>query len=187
MPSVNLTNVIWAMISDKVCWPNRYPDLSAGSHRRRGRQDHVRLVGFHAAVWNGHIVILWVVSRCLLHRFCLLIIPISYAVAHTVSCFICSLTYTPCADCAGVEYINITMYENQTDPEIPPANSTDVIIVNIQSINDPPIPVAAYNGKLLLKQDVTEPIVVCTCILCSLIIKGRLGKHLRYKFNPCPV
>lgn len=105
--------------------------------------------------------------------------------AHSVSCFICSLTYTPCADCAGVEYINITMYENQTDPEIPPANSTDVIIVNIQSINDPPIPVAAYNGKLLLQQDITEPIVVC--IMYSLIFKRRLGKHLWYKFNPYPV
>lgn len=74
--------------------------------------------------------------------------------------FAFSLTYTPCRDCAGVEYLNITMYENQTDPEIPPANSTDVIIINIQSINDPPIPFAAYNGKLLLMDDITEPIVV---------------------------
>lgn len=70
------------------------------------------------------------------------------------------LTYTPCRDCAGVEYLNITMYENQADPEIPPANSTDVIIVNIQFINDPPIPFAAYNGKLLLMDDITEPIVI---------------------------
>lgn len=74
--------------------------------------------------------------------------------------FAFSLTYTPCRDCAGMEYLNITMYENQTDPEIPPANSTDVIIINIQSINDPPIPFAAYNGKLLLMDDITEPIVV---------------------------
>lgn len=80
--------------------------------------------------------------------------------------FAFSLTYTPCRDCAGVEYLNITMYENQTDPEIPPANSTDVIIINIQSINDPPIPFAAYNGKLLLMDDITEPIVVGILFIC---------------------
>lgn len=68
------------------------------------------------------------------------------------------------------------MHENQTDPDIPPSNSTDAIIITILSINDPPVLFASYNGKSLLHADATEPVVVCTIFQCiiniSLVTNG---------------
>lgn len=72
-----------------------------------------------------------------------------------------SLIYTPCQDCSGAEYINITMYEEQSDPDIPPANTTDVITVKIEPVNDPPIIFLFHNGQPILHDDPTEPITVC--------------------------
>lgn len=75
--------------------------------------------------------------------------------------FAFSLIYTPCQDCSGVEYINITMYEEQRDPDIPPANATDMITVNIEPVNDPPLIFLFHKGQSILHDDPTEPITVC--------------------------
>lgn len=85
-------------------------------------------------------------------------------IQHIISFFFLfafSLIYTPCQDCSGVEYINITMYEEQRDPDIPPANATDMITVNIEPVNDPPLIFLFHNGQSLLHDDPTEPITVC--------------------------
>lgn len=147
---------------------DRYSELPACGDGWRGRQNPIRSTGFHSTVWKCQPDVQWIVSSIIVQNLkkimimvnCILFCIIILFFHTCLILFAFSLTYTPCRDCAGVEYLNITMYENQTDPEIPPANSTDVIIINIQSINDPPIPFAAYNGKLLLMDDITEPIVV---------------------------
>lgn len=87
-----------------------------------------------------------------------------FYIQHIISFFFLfafSLIYTPCQDCSGVEYINITMYEEQRDPDIPPANATDVITVNIEPVNDPPLIFLFHNGQSILHDDPTEPITVC--------------------------
>lgn len=53
------------------------------------------------------------------------------------------------------------MYEEQRDPDIPPANTTDVIAVNIEPVNDPPHIFLFNNGQSILHDDPTEPITVC--------------------------
>lgn len=53
------------------------------------------------------------------------------------------------------------MYEEQRDPDIPPANATDMITVNIEPVNDPPLIFLFHNGQSILHDDPTEPITVC--------------------------
>lgn len=87
-----------------------------------------------------------------------------FYIQHIISFFFLfafSLIYTPCQDCSGVEYINITMYEEQRDPDIPSANATDMITVNIEPVNDPPLIFLFHNGQSILHDDPTEPITVC--------------------------
>ena len=68
--------------------------------------------------------------------------------------------YTPCQDCSGVENINITMYEEQRDPDIPAAATEDVLRVNIQAVNDPPVIFLIHDGQSVLHDDPTEPLTV---------------------------
>lgn len=78
--------------------------------------------------------------------------------------------YNPCQDCSGIEYINITMYEEQRDPDIPPANTTDTIIINIQPVNDPPVIFLFHQGVSLLNDDPTEPVNVRSVYLLYCIV-----------------
>ncbi|XP_062596534.1 uncharacterized protein LOC134257978, partial [Saccostrea cucullata] len=67
-------------------------------------------------------------------------------------------SYSPCQDCSGVEYINIVMYE--IDEDIDPQNSSDILEIHIEEVNDPPIVFLLYNGQSILHDDPTEPITV---------------------------
>ncbi|XP_033763071.1 uncharacterized protein LOC117344449 isoform X3 [Pecten maximus] len=70
------------------------------------------------------------------------------------------LYYTPCTDCNGLDYIYITLAELQSDPDIPPENTSVILTVNITEINDPPVIFASQFGDSVLNEDITEPIVL---------------------------
>ena len=94
--------------------------------------------------------------------------------------------YNPCQDCSGIEYINITMYEEQRDPDIPPANTTDTIIINIQLVNDPPVIFLFHQGLSLLNDDPTEPVNVrcLTTVLYSWLFSLLLRLFLSHSITP---
>ncbi|KAK3101942.1 hypothetical protein FSP39_007535 [Pinctada imbricata] len=76
---------------------------------------------------------------------------------------LCSLhrfTFTPCSGCSGNVSVNLQLYEQQTDPDIPPASSVATIYVNITEVNDPPVAFLAKDGVYMLENDVTEPVAV---------------------------
>ncbi|CAC5409205.1 unnamed protein product [Mytilus coruscus] len=68
------------------------------------------------------------------------------------------LLYTPCTDCAGIEYIHILLTEHQTD--IPAASSNVTITVHVISQNDHPVVFLTQYGSSILLEDTSEPVVV---------------------------
>lgn len=71
-----------------------------------------------------------------------------------------SLLYTPCKDCYGVESIPIILKENQSDPDIPPADTPVTVTINVIDVNDPPVMFVTQYGKSKMHSDPTESIPV---------------------------
>lgn len=72
-----------------------------------------------------------------------------------------SLVYNPCQDCSGIQYVNLTMYEEQPDPDITPTSTNDIITINVLPVNDPPVIFLFHQGQSILNEDPTEPVTVC--------------------------
>ncbi|XP_076116641.1 uncharacterized protein LOC143084119 [Mytilus galloprovincialis] len=70
------------------------------------------------------------------------------------------LLYTPCKDCYGVESIPIILKENQSDPDIPPADTPVTVTINVIDVNDPPVMFVTQYGHSKMHSDPTEPILV---------------------------
>ena len=68
--------------------------------------------------------------------------------------------YTPCKDCSGTETIPLVLSENQTDPDIPPADTHIPLTLNVEDVNDPPNMFVTQYGQSVMHDDPTEPIEV---------------------------
>ncbi|XP_052067219.1 uncharacterized protein LOC127706604 [Mytilus californianus] len=70
------------------------------------------------------------------------------------------LLYTPCKDCYGVESIPIILQENQSDPDIPPADTPVTVTINVIDVNNPPVMFVTQFGWSVMHSDPTEPILI---------------------------